>query len=497
VSLRWIVFASALAAAHGCDKDARGGSQSPGDRGGALERMEGRAGDSGAQEGAQPDAKAGQALPRVRDRDPEEERRKMAQSRSKSDQAKAQLRAGQLDLAVRESREALRIHEQNVDAMLVIAEVFYRQSKYELTLAVTNTALAVDAKVRTPQQTSSAHNLRGFAHAAMGNDQAATEAFKKAAETDDKSAAAWNNLGTRYLDAGDAKTALSCFTYALELQPGFAKAHLNLGAAYRAQGKWTDAEASFQSALRLRKNYPEAHFNLGLLYLDADPFPGLDTQARLNKAISHLESYKNASAPPDAARAAEPGRTRIVRGRPGAKPGPPPVSTARADDYIRIARKGIDREQRRVERESERKATGPAGPAAGGASETSATASGTEADAAAPTPKSPAQRPGTRPADSPPEASPPKPEPSDPSPEPPDPGPPAKPSAPQSPAPQKPTLQKPGQPPQKSSAAGNPREEGDTKAPGHAAPPRRDAVVLPTLRRGHEGAPFAPRRVTP
>jgi len=283
-------------------------------------------------------------LPKKRDRDPEAEKRKMAESRGRSTQAYKMLRAGRYPEAVANSRAALKIHEQNVEAMLVLGEIYFSEGKYELVHAVTSSALAVDEKIRTPQETSRAYNLKGFAYVAMDQQTQATQAFRKAAEADDNNAAAWNNLGTRYLDSGDVDTALACFTYALTLQPRFAKAYVNHGAALRAKGQWVEAERALNQALKLRPNYAEAFFNLGVLYLDAPEFPGLDLPQRLGRAISYLERYKQA----------QPASRQPALRSSGTKLDAPAVSHARADDYIRAAHKGLEREQRRVDREKNR-----------------------------------------------------------------------------------------------------------------------------------------------
>lgn len=302
--------------------------------------------DDGAEATPAAPADKSKPVPKVRDRDPEEEKKKLALSRQRSAEAAKHLDAGRLVEAIDHSRQALKIHEQNVDAMLVMAEAYYRQKKFELVQAVTSSALAVDAKVRSPQETSRAHNLKGFAYSHMGQDNLATQSFKLAAEADEKNASAWNNLGTRYMQAGDIATAKQCFSYALELDPRFAKAHVNLGAAQRADGKVEDAEKSLQTALKLRPSYPEAYFNLGVLYLDAEPYPGLETIARLEKAISYLTKYR------ELAIADGPDGPTASTGKKGPRvsPGPASVSHARAEDYIRVAKKGIEREQRKIDR---------------------------------------------------------------------------------------------------------------------------------------------------
>ena len=333
-----------------CDKDGASTKDPRSDRTSALEDMEpddGSAKSPSAKDGtaAKP---AAQDLPKVQDRDPEEEKRKMASSRQRSAQARKMLEQKKFSEAVTNARAALKIHEQNVDAMMILAEVFYREGKHELVVSVTTTALAVDEKVRTPKDTSAVYNLQGFALASLGKDQMATQAFKKAAEADDKNAAAWNNLGTRYLRAGDVNTAASCFQYALELKPGFAKAHLNYGAALRAQGKLPEAEKEIRKALELQRNYPEAHFNLGVLYLDAQTMGDMTTTKRLQTAISSLERYKQLSG---GRATTEP----LARGL-GSKKRIAPVSVERADDYIRLAKKGIEREERNTKRKAERAA---------------------------------------------------------------------------------------------------------------------------------------------
>ncbi len=319
----------------------------------ALERLEARdPANPAPAAGATAPVAAGKAkpVPTVRDRDPEEERKKLALSHERSAQAAKHLAGGRFVEAIDHCRQALKIHEQNVEAMLVMGEAYYRQQKFELVQAVTSSALAVDEKVRTGQETSRAHNLKGFAYVQMGQDNLATQAFRMAAEADEKNASAWNNLGTRYMQAGDIATAKQCFGYALELDPRFAKAHVNIGAALRADGKLEDAEKSLQVALKLRPNYPEAYFNLGLLYLDAEPYPGLETTARLEKAIGYLTKYRELAIAdgPEGPSAAG------TKKGPKVAFGPAAVSQARADDYIRVAKKGIDREQRRVEREKTR-----------------------------------------------------------------------------------------------------------------------------------------------
>ncbi len=291
---------------------------------------------------------------RARDRDPEEERRKMSLSREHSARAHGALRSGASGKAVREARQALRIHEQNVEAMLVIAEVFYKQGRHEITQSITSSVLEVDPKVLKPEESSRAYNLKGFAFLAEGNKLGAMRAFRKSAELDEKNGAAWNNLGVQYMLQEEYAVAASCFKYALDLDPTFFKAQINQGASLRAQGKLVEAEQAFKKAARLRPKYAEAHFNLGVLYLDAEDFPQLDVTTRLNRAIREFSQYKDLAYASGRGPSSAPMRPGAVGAGGGVNMGKELVSPAQADLYIGVAKKGLERELRRKERANRR-----------------------------------------------------------------------------------------------------------------------------------------------
>jgi tetratricopeptide (TPR) repeat protein len=291
-------------------------------------------------------------IPVSRDRDPEEEKRKMSLSRDRSAKAVAQLKLGNLDRAIREARQALKIHEQNVEAMLVISEAFYKQGKYEIAQSVGGLALQIDPKVLTPDEASQAFNLRGFAYLAEDNLTAALNMFRQAAEGDEQNAAAWNNLGVQFMGKGDYATAIGCFQYAVELQPKFRRARLNLGAAQRALGQVVEARQTFDEILKLEPQSADAHFNLGVLYLDADPFPNVETTERLNLAVQSFTRYKEVvlrRAP--AAKDGVDAWTAVLENAPGREF----VSVEQADLYIGVAKKNLEREARRKKRNEKRK----------------------------------------------------------------------------------------------------------------------------------------------
>ncbi len=297
-------------------------------------------------------AKKGQKTPLPQDRDPEEEKRKMAASRDVSAKAKQALRSGDLTRAIEEARQALRVHEQNVEAMLVIAEAFFKQGKWEITQGVATAVLDVDPRRLTPQESSQAYNLRGFAYLSDDKREQAKKMFRSAAEIDAKNAAAWNNLGVQYMQDGDFETAATCFKYATDIDASFTKAQLNYGTALRGQAKLVEAEAQFQKMISKQPSYAAAHFNLGVLYLDAEDFPNLDLRARYNKAITAFTKYKELAISQGHKSADDSSLSAMERAMLSSRK---LVSPEQADLYIELAKKGIEREDRREEREKERK----------------------------------------------------------------------------------------------------------------------------------------------
>lgn len=345
----------------GCkNKGKNGGTDAPGGEGGTGEVASGPTGpkppslpdpapkdDTKAPVVENPDG----PVPEHNDRDPEEEKRKMSLSRDRSAKAVEHLEAGRLDQAIAEARQALRIHEQNAQAMLVVAEAFYKQGKHEIVQSVTSSILNIDPKRLSATEESRAHNLKGFAYLQQGKRPSAMKEFRLAADKDAKNATAWNNLGVLYMWQGDHKTAVSVFDYALELDKKFIGAHLNRGAALRGMGQLADAKSAFEQVIALDANHAMAYFNLGVLYLDGEALKGVDVKSRLGEAIAKLTKYKQL-----AANQPQPKIDAKLNTGLGQNPlGNELVTEEQAQLYIEAAEKGIEREKRREEREARRK----------------------------------------------------------------------------------------------------------------------------------------------
>ncbi|MFP2913456.1 tetratricopeptide repeat protein, partial [Pyxidicoccus sp. 3LFB2] len=217
--------------------------------------------------------------------------------------------------AANEAKLALKGDERHVRAMQVLAQVYYREGKHELSRMVLENARAIDAT------DAATHNALGLVYLALKARPQALEAFKEAARLRPDFAEARNNFGAMLNEAQDYPAAVAELEAAVRAAPDFASARLNLGNAYRGQGDFERARAEYEQVLKLRPDLADPLFNLAILYLDVEP-PGVDTLERYKTVLSYFEQYE---------------------GKGG--------RDERIAQYVKDARKGMEREERRRERE--------------------------------------------------------------------------------------------------------------------------------------------------
>jgi tetratricopeptide (TPR) repeat protein len=150
-------------------------------------------------------------------------------------------RAGDLDGAEAELREALRLAPDYVDARFNLGITLARQGRL---------------------------------------DAAAAE-YAEVLRRAPRHAGALASLGDVRRQHGDLAGAVADLRHALALDQDVVEAHVNLGAALRAQGDLAGAAAEYAAALRLAPAHPEAHNNLGNV---------LAQQGRLDEAARHYEA---------------------------------------------------------------------------------------------------------------------------------------------------------------------------------------------------------------
>ena len=220
-----------------------------------------------------------------------------------------------LPQAEEEAKKVLKADEQNVRAMQLLAQGYYRQGKYELCRLVLENARAVDPKDPVT------HNALGTVLLKLKQRTAALESFKTAASLRPDFAEAHSNFGAMLVESGDYDGAVKELELAVSAAPELLAARMNLGNAYRGKLELARAKEQYEKVVALDPTLADTYYNLAILHLDSD-LPGVDTIDRYNKAIAYFTTYKEKGG-----------------------------SDERVEQYLKDAAKGIDREQRRRERE--------------------------------------------------------------------------------------------------------------------------------------------------
>ncbi len=211
--------------------------------------------------------------------------------------ARRALEQGQFERALAESRALLRRDSAHGEALAIMATALMQKGFDERARTV------LEAATKRTQGPGSAKlwMLLGLAYERDDPDRA-HEAYKRATEVRPDYAKAWTNLGALCLVRGKYAEASSALETALSLEPNSRTALTDLGTAYRRRGLAAKgparaallrrAESQYLTVVRQHPDYAPAHFNLGVLYLDADPFPDLDTLTRLETAVRHFKRFE-------------------------------------------------------------------------------------------------------------------------------------------------------------------------------------------------------------
>ena len=136
--------------------------------------------------------------------------------------------------------------------------------------------------LRLDPQNAMAYQLLGIASGWKGDVPQAQEYFLKANALDPNKADTHMNLGSTYAVQLKLDKALEHFRRAAELAPREPLYHYQLGSLYEAMGRDEQAEDSFKKALSLFPYYEDAQLSLGALY------------EKLNQPKDALKYYKKA-----------------------------------------------------------------------------------------------------------------------------------------------------------------------------------------------------------
>ncbi len=213
------------------------------------------------------------------------------------------------DGAIREAQAALAVDGTSIDAIVVIAHANYHKRLYDTAEVILDGLLD---KRKTSRTNEYLYYVYGLVYDKLNEPQKAFVAYRKAVELAPSFVSALINLGVHQLTNKQYRDAVETYEKLTgQLGKNDAASWSSLGSAYRGMSgdfdpgssgrdEWLGkAEASYKRAQTVDRNYGPAYYNLGLLYLDADPFPTgsgpMDTLARLNRAKTYFDEYKNMS----------------------------------------------------------------------------------------------------------------------------------------------------------------------------------------------------------
>lgn len=181
------------------------------------------------------------------------------------------------------AREALERDAENVEALFVMARIFYERKEYAAAKWVLKNALEI-----APSH-GGCHLLLGHTEQALDLLHDALDSYALAVQnqpTDE----ALESYGLLLLKRGRAAEALVILEKLATRQPEVYGYQLHLGNALVANKKFDEAKAAFLKAQSLKPDDKDINFNLGLLFYDLKP-QGLSELERLKTADAYFKAF--------------------------------------------------------------------------------------------------------------------------------------------------------------------------------------------------------------
>lgn len=172
----------------------------------------------------------------------------------------AYLKKGDLDLAMADYNEALRLDPNYAFAYHNRGLVYGRKGDQDHAIADYSEALRLNRKY------TSAYYDRGLAYQNKGDTEHAFADYNEAIRLDPKHSYSYNNRGNVYRKMGDLDRAMADYTDSIRFDPKNAIAYYNRGLGYTKKGDMDHAFADYNEALRINPKYAAAYFDRGLAY---------------------------------------------------------------------------------------------------------------------------------------------------------------------------------------------------------------------------------------
>ncbi len=170
------------------------------------------------------------------------------------------LRAGRKDEALETLRSALRENADNVDALRLLAQLYWKESK-QLSDAE---ALLRRAVQLAPGHTMAWTMLGGILQESNRHAEALA-CYQAALRADSSSAVAWSGIGIAHSHAGDVEKAIEAFERAIALRPGNANVQLSYGHALKTRGDQAAALRAYRAAIAAKPDFGEVYWSMANL----------------------------------------------------------------------------------------------------------------------------------------------------------------------------------------------------------------------------------------
>ena len=153
---------------------------------------------------------------------------------------------GDLEGAIADFTEAIRLDPKNIDAYCYRGNAFRKQGVLEKAITDFSTAIKLN-----PNNSYKSYNNRGNLRLKKGNLSGAIADYTDAIYIKADYADAYYNRGLAYKKEGDLESAIADYTDAIYIKADYANAYYNRGLAYKKEGDLESAIADWQEATSL------------------------------------------------------------------------------------------------------------------------------------------------------------------------------------------------------------------------------------------------------
>jgi len=199
------------------------------------------------------------------------------------------LQAGRKEEALDTLRTALRENADNVDALRLLAQLYWKDKKQ---LSDAEALLRRTTKL-APGHTMAWTMLGGILLESNRHAEALA-CYEAALRADPASAVAWSGIGIAHSHAGDVEKAVEAFERAITLRPGNANVQLSYGHALKTRGDQPAALRAYRAAIAAKPDFGEVYWsmaNLKVFRFEDDEVQAMEQQVARDDLSQSAETH--------------------------------------------------------------------------------------------------------------------------------------------------------------------------------------------------------------